>query len=236
VSLAHTSIAAPIDGIVIQRSVDVGQTVAASLQSPTIFVIAADLSKMQVSASIDESDIGKIQPGQRVSFSVDAYPDESFTGTTTQVRLQPVVVQNVTTYSVIIDVPNPSLKLKPGMTASVAIEIQRCDDAVRVPNAALRFRPTAETFADFEQPAPSAIPRAGTVVWTIDGGVLRAVPVQLGISDGQTTELIAGELQTSTNVVTNIGTSTQATRTAPTGGLFMPPGTGFGGGQSGYRR
>ena len=124
----HTIITAPIDGIVIQRSVDVGQTVAASMQAPTLFVIAADLTKMQVSANIDEADIGRIRPGQHVTFKVDAYPTETFTGTVSQVRLQPVVVQNVTTYSAIIDVPNAELKLKPGMTANVSVEVARQND------------------------------------------------------------------------------------------------------------
>ena len=153
-NLSHTIITAPIDGIVIGRSVDAGQTVAASLSSPTVFSIAADLAEMQVSASIDESDIGRIRPAQRVTFQVDAYPDERFTGTVAQVRLQPSVVQNVTTYSVIIDVPNRALKLKPGMTANVAIEIAARENVVRVPNAALRFRPTAAMFAALGQAAP----------------------------------------------------------------------------------
>ena len=118
-------ITAPIDGIVIQRSVDVGQTVAASMQAPTLFIIAADLTKMQVSANIDESDVGRIRPGQTVTFRVDAYPGEQFEGTVAQIRLQPVVVQNVTTYGTIIDVPNPELKLKPGMTANLRVQIAK---------------------------------------------------------------------------------------------------------------
>jgi HlyD family secretion protein len=153
-NLAHTVITAPIDGIVIGRSVDVGQTVAASLSSPTVFSIAADLSRMQVSASIDESDIGRIRPQQQVTFKVDAYPDDRFTGTVTQVRLQPSVVQNVTTYNVIVDVPNTALKLKPGMTANVNIEVAAREDVVRVPNAALRFRPTTAMFTALGQMAP----------------------------------------------------------------------------------
>lgn len=160
VNLEHTTITAPIDGIVIERSVDVGQTVAASLQSPTIFAIAADLAQMRVSASVDESDIGNIRPRQPVSFGVDAYAGETFNGIVSQIRLQPAVVQNVTTYSVVIDVPNPQLKLKPGMTANVAIEIASRDEAVLVPNAALRFRPTAEMFIALDQPAPPLAARA----------------------------------------------------------------------------
>ena len=155
-NLDHTIITAPIDGIVIGRSVDAGQTVAASLSSPTVFSIAADLAEMQVNASIDESDIGRIRPAQRVTFQVDAYPNERFTGTVSQVRLQPTVVQNVTTYSVIINVPNTALKLKPGMTANVNIEIAAREDVVRVPNAALRFRPTTAMFTALGQTAPAS--------------------------------------------------------------------------------
>jgi len=154
VNLDHCTINAPIDGIVIQRSVDVGQTVAASMQAPTLFVIAADLTKMQVNANIDEADVGRIRPQQNVTFRVDAYPGEEFQGSVAQIRLQPVVVQNVTTYATIINVPNPQLKLKPGMTANLRVQIARRADVLRVPNAALRFRPTAEMFTALNQPVP----------------------------------------------------------------------------------
>jgi HlyD family secretion protein len=150
----HTVITAPIDGIVTQRSVDVGQTVAASMQAPTLFIIAADLTEMQVNANIDEADVGRIRPGQNVSFRVDAYPTDNFQGTVTQVRLQPVVVQNVTTYGTVITVPNRELKLKPGMTANVKIEVAKRTNALRIPNAALRFRPTQDLFAALNQPVP----------------------------------------------------------------------------------
>lgn len=234
-SLDHTIITTPIDGIVIQRSVDVGQTVAASLQSPTIFVIAADLSEMQVSASIDESDMGRIRAGQHVTFSVDAYPGEPFSGTLVQVRLQPTVVQNVTTYNAIIDVPNPDLKLKPGMTASVSVEVAKAEDAVRIPNAALRFRPTVEALASLGQVMPASAAGKGEHVWVDVDGLLQPVPVQVGISDGQTTELVDGAIHLDTLLVTNIstaGTPTRAAASATTGGLFMPPtGGGAGGGQ-----
>jgi HlyD family secretion protein len=147
VNLAHTVIEAPIDGLVISRNVDVGQTVAASMSAPTLFVLAADLTKMQVVANLDESDVGRIRPGQRVTFRVDAYPAEDFIGKVAQVRLQPIVQQNVVTYATVIDVPNPELKLKPGMTANVNVEIARRTDITRIPNTALRFRPTPEIFA-----------------------------------------------------------------------------------------
>ena len=154
VNLAHTVIESPIDGLVISRNVDVGQTVAASMSAPTLFVLAADLTKMQVLASLDESDVGRIRPGQAVRFRVDAYPTDEFMGSVTQVRLQPTTVQNVVTYQTVIDVPNPELKLKPGMTANVNIEIARRSNVLRVPNAALRFRPTAEIFAALGQTPP----------------------------------------------------------------------------------
>ena len=154
VNLAHTVIESPIDGLVISRNVDVGQTVAASMSAPTLFVLAADLTKMQVLASLDESDVGRIRPGQMVRFRVDAFPTEEFIGSVTQVRLQPTTVQNVVTYQTVIDVPNPELKLKPGMTANVNIEIARRADVLRVPNTALRFRPTPEMFTALGQTPP----------------------------------------------------------------------------------
>src|SRR6185436_17672770 len=155
VNLEHTIITSPVDGIVTQRSVDVGQTVAASMQAPTLFVIAVDLTKLQVSANIDEADIGRIRPGQRATFRVDAYPTDTFEGTVAQVRLQPVVVQNVTTYATIIDAPNADLKLRPGMTATLRVEVSQKSDVLRVPSAALRFRPTADVFAALNQPLPA---------------------------------------------------------------------------------
>jgi HlyD family secretion protein len=161
VNLQHTVIEAPIDGIVISRNVDVGQTVAASMQAPTLFVIAADLTKMQVVADIDESDVGRIRPKQRVTFRVDAYPNDEFSGTVTQIRLQPKVVQNVVTYATVIDVPNPELKLKPGMTATVSIEIARKAEVLRVPNAALRFRASPDMFTALNLPVPPEL-QSGT--------------------------------------------------------------------------
>ena len=162
VNLEHTIITAPIDGLVISRNVDRGQTVAASMQAPTLFVLAADLTKMQVVANLDESDVGRIRPGQRVSFRVDAYPAEDFEGTVTQVRLQPILQQNVVTYATVIEVPNPQLKLKPGMTANVNVEIARRNNVIRVPNSALRFRPTNEMFAALGQTPPEQGQRADT--------------------------------------------------------------------------
>jgi HlyD family secretion protein len=154
VNLEHTVIEAPIDGLVISRNVDVGQTVAASMQAPTLFVLAADLTKMQVVANLDESDVGRIRPKQVVTFRVDAYPNDTFHGSVSQVRLNPIIQQNVVTYATVIDVPNNELKLKPGMTANVNVEIARSSDVLRVPNSALRFRPTNEIFAAIGQTPP----------------------------------------------------------------------------------
>ena len=154
VNLGHTIIKSPIDGIVISRNVDPGQTVAASMNAPVLYQIAEDLNKMQVLANIDEADVGRMRPGQQVTFRVDAYPTDRFTGTVEQVRLQPTVVQNVVVYSTVIAVPNPELKLKPGMTANVEIEIARKSNVLRVPAAATRFRPTEEMFVVLNQEVP----------------------------------------------------------------------------------
>ena len=175
VNLDHTVIRAPIDGIVISRSVDVGQTVAASLQAPTIFVIAQDLTQMQVSASIDESDIGRVAPGQPVTFKVDAYPTQTFRGRVSQVRLEPKTDQNVVSYTTMIDVPNEDLKLKPGMTANVTVQIAMNENVLRVPNSALRFSPTPELFAALGQQAPDT---------TATAGAARGVPAATGTAGG----------------------------------------------------
>jgi HlyD family secretion protein len=154
VNVDRTIIKSPTDGIVLSRNVEVGQTVTSGLQTPTLFVIARDLSTMQVSASVDESDIGRVAVGQPVTFTLDAYGGETFSGKVTEVRLQPVVTNNVVTYTTIITVPNPDQKLKPGMTATVRIEVAREEDALRVPVAALRFQPDAELFAALGQEVP----------------------------------------------------------------------------------
>ncbi|NOT44327.1 MAG: efflux RND transporter periplasmic adaptor subunit, partial [Acidobacteria bacterium] len=160
VNLSHTIIRAPIDGVVISRSVDVGQTVAASMQAPTLFQIANDMTRMQVSCNIDESDIGQVEAGQPVSFTVDAYPNETFSGTVQQVRLSPVIESNVVSYVTIVEVPNPNLRLKPGMTATVTVEVARAADVLRVPASALRFTPTEALFASLGQ---SLTPDAGAL-------------------------------------------------------------------------
>ena len=161
VNLGHSIIRSPIDGTVISRNVDVGQTVAASMSAPTLYVIAQDLTHMQVSASIDESDIGRIEPKQPVAFRVDAYPQQTFRGTVKQVRLDAKTEQNVVSYTTMIDVPNEDLKLKPGMTANVTVQTAANQDVLRVPNSALRFAPTPELFAALGQEAPQQLAGAG---------------------------------------------------------------------------
>ncbi|MDD8019417.1 MAG: efflux RND transporter periplasmic adaptor subunit [Bacteroidota bacterium] len=144
INLRYATIISPIDGVVISRAVDVGQTVAASFSAPTLFTIANDLTKMQVQASVDEADIGKVQDGQDVTFTVDAYPEQTFHGTVRQVRLAPKLDQNVVNYTVIIDVPNPELKLMPGMTATVTVLVTKKESVLKVPTIALRFTPSSD--------------------------------------------------------------------------------------------
>jgi HlyD family secretion protein len=187
VNLNHTVIEAPIDGVVVARNVDVGQTVAASLQAPTVFLIANDLTRMQVLANIDEADVGQLQPGSAVAFTVDAYPSDNFHGAVSQIRLAPNTVQNVVTYTAVIDVANPDLKLKPGMTANVTVTVAQRAGVLAVPNAALRFRPDG-----------AAAPRgnaSGPVLWKDDNGALQPVRVQTGLTDGLHTELAAGDVK-----------------------------------------
>jgi HlyD family secretion protein len=204
VNLEYTTIKAPIDGIVISRNVDQGQTVAASMNAPTLFVLAADLTHMQVVANIDESDVGRMRPGQRVTFQVDAYPNERFTGTVSQVRLQPSVVQNVVTYSTVITVPNPQLKLKPGMTANVTVEVLRRTNVLRVANAATRFRPTAEMFSVLNQATPPELQRTGTgrTGNRGAGAATPAVATQAQTAPAKTATAAAKTLQTAGNATT----------------------------------
>lgn len=150
INLRYAVIRAPIDGVVISRDVEVGQTVASSFQTPKLFSIANDLKRMQIEASVDEADIGQIKQEQEATFTVDAYPEEQFAGSVSQIRLAPVTVQNVVTYTVIIAVPNPNLKLRPGMTATVSILIEKRDDVLRIPTLAMRFQPPAEVVEKFK--------------------------------------------------------------------------------------
>lgn len=193
-NLHYTKIVSPVDGIVVSRSVDVGQTVAASFQTPTLFSIAQDLTKMQIDANVDESDIGNIAVGQDVEFIVDAYPDITFKGRVWQVRNAPITVQNVVTYDAVIEVDNPALKLKPGMTANVSIIVAVKKDVLRIPNAALRVKPSEKVAQTPEKKGPG--------VWISEKGQLKRVSVSLGISDGSYTEVVSGELAEGHEVVT----------------------------------
>lgn len=199
-NLQYTNILSPVDGTVISRSVDVGQTVAASFQTPTLFSIAQDLTKMQINTSVDEADIGKVQTGQDVSFSVDAYPDTVFNGKVSEVRSSPTTVSNVVTYDVIVKVDNPQLKLKPGMTANVSITIETRSNVLRVPNAALRFKPAA---AAGKSESDQDRPMKGTKVWILENEKLRPVQVTTGISDGNYTEISSGKLAEGENIITD---------------------------------
>lgn len=160
-NLAYTKILSPIDGVVVDRQYDIGQTVAASFQAPVLFTIAQDLTKMQVLTNIDEADIGRVKEGQEATFTVDAFAERTFTGRVSQIRLSPQTVQNVVTYPVLLDVANPELRLRPGMTANVLVPVDRRDDVLRVPNAALRFKPDPADLADGGKAKPDAAAPAG---------------------------------------------------------------------------
>jgi HlyD family secretion protein len=230
-NLNYTVIRSPIDGTVVARNVDVGQTVAASLQAPTIFTIAQDLSKMLVYTKTDESDVGNIKPGKQVSFKVDAFPKETFRGTVTQVRMNPTIVQNVVTYDTMIEFDNPELKLFPGMTAYVTIPVASVQNVLKLPNTALRYKPLIgpeeilrlyqqygidekETEATTQSTQSSGTPESNisrvarvtrAVVWKLHAdNTMEPVEVSLGITDHAFTEVgavLKGALKESDNVV-----------------------------------
>jgi HlyD family secretion protein len=220
VDLEHTFILSPVDGIVIERAVDVGQTVAASLQAPKLFTIAQDLRKMQVETSVDEADIGRIQVNQRTTFTVDAFPGQEFAGRVKQIRKAPLTVQNVVTYTVVISAENPELRLFPGMTANVKIFVDERPAAVKVPNSALRFRladeevsinpgdggnpgrtEKAQQVSEGRETGPASKGR----VWVV-GREGKPIPldVMTGISDGRFTEVVGGEVNAGQEVITGI--------------------------------
>ncbi|HBU06009.1 MAG TPA: efflux RND transporter periplasmic adaptor subunit, partial [Nitrospiraceae bacterium] len=186
-NLRYTRIISPVNGIVVSRNVDVGQTVAASFQTPTLFTIAQDLTKMQINTNVDEADIGKIKMGQPVEFNVDAYPEIIFNGKVWQIRIAPITVQNVVTYDVVIKMDNPELKLKPGMTANVSILTAVKKDILKIPNAAMRFRPSDKNKVNAQQ--------KGFGVWQLVNGEPNRIPVSAGISDGSFTEVISGDIR-----------------------------------------
>jgi HlyD family secretion protein len=210
-NLQYSIIKSPVDGIVVSRNVDVGQTVAASFTTPTLFTIAQDLTKMEIDTSVDEADISRINLGQPVSFTVDAYPDTRFTGKVTQIRNAPIITQNVVTYIVVIGVDNKELKLKPGMTANVSIETARKENVLKIPSAALRFKPksgkgTKDAKDAREKPAGADARKpkkgAGQQVFILGAeNKPIAVPVKTGISNGGQVELVEGNLKENDEVV-----------------------------------
>jgi HlyD family secretion protein len=220
-NLANTIITSPISGTIISRNVDRGQTVAASFSSPTLFQIGEDLTKMQVNTNIDEADVARIKTGMGAAFTVDAYSGETFAGTLNQIRLAASTVQNVVTYNAIIDVPNPQLKLKPGMTANVKILIQKAEDVLKLPNSALRFKPSLsdlELEAAYQrsgegagarrgaEPAASGANRGGrTTVWVLGAdNLLRPILLTLGVTDGTYSLITDGKLKQGDKVITGL--------------------------------
>jgi HlyD family secretion protein len=236
INLDHTTIRSPVDGVVVNRAVDVGQTVAATLQAPTLFTIAQDLTKMQVETSVDEADIGRIHAETPVTFTVDAFAGEIFTGKVSQIRKAPQIAQNVVTYTVVVAVANPSRKLVPGMTANVRFVTAQKSAALKVPNTALRFRPPGVSGSATESlpssgpqqgrpPAekrPSAAGSTAGLVWVLgrDG---RPVPVQvtLGITDGTSTEIVSGDLNVGQPVLVGLETGPPATPSSTGPGLRL---------------
>lgn len=226
VNLGYTDIISPVDGIVVSRNVDVGQTVASSFQTPVLFLIARDLTKMQVNANVSESDIGVVAEQQQVFFTVDAYPERKFMGMVTQVRNSPQTVQNVVTYDVVVSVDNADFALKPGMTANISIISAHREHVLKVPLAALRFRPPTKkepgqiTESHSDQ-ASARLPQPGQNgqhrVWVqVEDQQLRPVPVRVGISDEQFTELLEGNLAEGARVVTALVPTSQEEASGPT--------------------
>lgn len=203
-NLGYATITSPIDGTVISKSVEEGQTVAASFNTPELFTIAKDLTNMQVVADVDEADIGGVKEGDRVTFTVDAYPDDTFEGTVKQVRLQATTTNNVVTYEVVISAQNADLKLKPGLTANVTIYTQERTGVLAVANKALRFTPTKETVGKDMKIVDC---KSKNKVWTLDGKTLTAHPVSIGQTDGMHTEITKG-LKAGQQIVTEIVVNT----------------------------
>lgn len=208
INLAYTDIRSPVDGVVVSRNVDVGQTVAASFQTPTLFLIAQDLTKMQVHTNVSESDIGPVSQRQPASFTVDAYPGKAFSGTVAQVRNAPITVQNVVTYDVVIAVDNANLELKPGMTANVNITTAQRDDVLKIPLRAVRFNPEHKPGAeptqtqDGSEAASRRARRGVSTVWLVQpDGSLQKVDVKLGVRDDQYAELLSDHLSSGDQLV-----------------------------------
>lgn len=206
-SLSYAKIVSPIDGVVVDREYDIGQTVAASFQAPTLFTIAQDLTRMQVSTSIDEADIGKIRLGQEATFTVDAFSDQTFSGKISQIRLSSLVVQNVVTYPVLIDVANPDLKLKPGMTANVTIPVEVLTGVLKVPNTALRFQPDPADLEGGGKTEGDRRKKASVVYVLTPEGKLNPIPVKTSITDGSFTAIEGDQLKEGTLIVSGLTTT-----------------------------
>ena len=221
-NLGYATITSPIDGTVISKSVEEGQTVAASFNTPELFTIAKDLTNMQVVANVDEADIGNVKEGDRVTFTVDAYPDDTFEGTVKQVRLEATTTNNVVTYEVVISAPNADLKLKPGLTANVTIYTQERSGVLAVATKALRFTPTKETVGKDMKIVDC---KGKNKVWTLNGNTLTAHPVTIGQSDGINTEITKG-LKQGDKIVTEIVVNVPEEEDAPqqSQGLISGPG------------
>ncbi len=196
-NLEYTRICSPVNGIVISRAVDVGQTVAASYQTPTLFTIAEDLTKMQIDTNVNEADIGKVKTGLHVNFTVDAYPENTFRGIVSQVRVAPTTVSNVVTYDVVIKVDNSDLKLMPGMTANTSIIISRRSDVIRIPNVSLRFKMQDKS----GQVPGTKMDGKNFSVWVLDKGKAKRITVTTGITDGNSTEMITGDLKEGMDII-----------------------------------
>lgn len=203
-NLGYATITSPIDGVVLSKSVEEGQTVAASFSTPTLFTIAKDLTNMQVVADVDEADIGDVKVGERVTFTVDAYPDNTFSGMVKQVRQEATTTNNVVTYSVVISAPNADLKLKPGLTATVTIYTQENKGVLSVPSKALRFTPEKETVGGMKI---KDVANVKNKVWTIEGNSVVAHRVNIGMTDGSHSQIISG-IRRGAKVITGISTST----------------------------
>ena len=211
VNLRYTDILSPVDGVVVSVNVAVGQTVAASFQTPTLFLIAGDLAKMQVDTNVSESDVGRVREGQPATFTVDAYPGQPFHGRVAQVRNAPITVQNVVTYDVVVAVDNPGLELKPGMTANVSITTAKRDEALRIPVRALRFHPDGDGAAS--GPAGASAAEESAVYVVAPDGALRRVAVEAGVRDGQHVEVLNGDLHEGDRIV--VGLRREGTEAAP---------------------
>jgi HlyD family secretion protein len=208
-NLGYATITSPIDGVILSKEVEEGQTVAASFSTPTLFKIAKNLTDMRVIADVDEADIGDVKVGERVSFTVDAYPDDTFAGTVTQVRQEATTTNNVVTYEVVISAPNNDLKLKPGLTASVTIYTLEKKGVLSVPSKALRFTPTQELIGKKDK--IKDVPNAKNKLWIKEGNIFKAYAVEVGITDGTNTQILSG-IDKGAVVVTDVAVSSNDTQ------------------------